>query len=144
MKLLQQVQSEALQPGPGLKASFALPHMQASECARFPSKMQRWLNRRDYLRRFLKQKVEIDLCFKSQQKLSDQFSRGQASWLWKLAHHRKTSLGWESEQTPDEGPPIRSCRHCLVNKRLIHKNQCQQKVPLLLVYWAWNGIERWY
>lgn len=79
MKLLQQVQSEALQLGPRLKASFALAHMQAVECAMFPSKIQKQLNRRDYLRRFLKQKVEIDLCFKSQQKLSDQFSRGQAS-----------------------------------------------------------------
>lgn len=77
MKLLQQVQSEALQPGPGLKASFALPHMQASECATFPSKIQRWLNRRDYLRRFLKQKVEIDLCLKASKSYQTHLAEGR-------------------------------------------------------------------
>lgn len=33
----------------------------------------------DCLRRFLRQSVERELCFKSQQALSDHFSRGQAS-----------------------------------------------------------------
>lgn len=151
MKLLQQVQSEALQPSPGLKASFALAHMQASECATFPSKIQRWLNRRDYLGRFLKQKVEIDLCFKSQQKLSDPFSRGQASWLWKLAHHRKTSLGWESEQTPNEGPPhkIMSPLPCKQKARPQKPASAKSSLTLALLSmkWDWkmvlNGLLNW-
>lgn len=78
-KFLLKVQCATLQLVPGSKASFTLAHNQATECTMFPSKIQRWLNGRDYLRRFLRQRVEIDLCFKRQQALSDHFGRGQAS-----------------------------------------------------------------
>lgn len=84
--ILQTVPCASLQLVRGLRASSMLSDIEYP----FPRELQRRLNRRDYLRRFLTQEVEICLCFESQWELSDHFSRGRALWLWEeCAHHRK-------------------------------------------------------
>lgn len=107
------------------------------------SKIQGWLNQRDCLNRFSMQKVETCLSFKSKQVLSRYFSRGQPSSFWKdCTHHRKTWLGW-GQSHPMMMAHDKIMSPLLYKQKRFDKNQCQQKVRLFLLYWAWNGIERW-
>lgn len=94
----------------------------------------------------------ISLCFKSQQELSERFSRGQASRLWEeCACHRKTWRERETERAPGWRATIRSCRQFYKQKALSQKNPASAKGSLVLALpsmkWDWkmvlNGLLNW-
>lgn len=152
MKFLQTAQCTALQLVLKLGASFMLVHVQAVEST-FPREIQRWLNRRDYSRRFLRQKVEIRLCFESRQALSDHFSRGR-HWGPEKNVHITGKHGLNKRQST----PRMMGRDKIMSPLLYKQKALPQKkeplsakgsliLALLSMKWDWkmvlNGLLNW-
>lgn len=90
----------------------------------------------EHLSKCLRQKVETCLPLQP---------RTGVTAMRKL-HTSQEDITWmgKRSKTNNDGPKIRSCHHCFINKKLFNKTSVSKRFMYSCFTGAWNGIERWY